>query len=108
MSIRNVIFDKADVSIAAGLFVFFTLYMGQAVYDLADAQRRIAAAHCIDSWHVWVRGTRSPVKRPDAEWCMALAGIDPPAGIEEVKTAGELYGQERWENKESATDTDTD
>ena len=57
----------------------FMLFAG--LHDVADANRRQAAARCIDSWHAWVRGTHSRIKYPDIEYCMLLSDVEPPEGM---------------------------
>ena len=58
--------------------------------DVADGHRRQAAAQCIDSWHAWVRGTRTDMTLPDIEYCMLLSGIQPPPGLEDRMLASEM------------------
>ena len=73
-------------------FLFSTpaLVIRDGLAELADAGRRQAAAHCIDSWHAWVRGSHTNLEYPDIEYCMLLSGVEPPAGLEHTTTAANL------------------
>lgn len=85
---------EITVAFAFGVVLLSAAFVSEGLHDIADSNRRQAAATCIDSWHAWVRGTYTNVQYPDVEYCMLLSGVQPPPGMEDKMFEAALHHED--------------